>query len=155
MAGTKACTPWAAPQKLTSISRFQAARSRATPPGLRPIAGVVHQNRRDAELGLCERAQVLDLTGAGDIGGHGKDARGTGRDGGEGALGRVELLARQVGHHDVQPRAGEGRGGGQANAAGRAGDDRRAAWPERRVDGGKVGAGHGKRLLDAPPPPGR
>lgn len=87
----------------------------------------------EATVGVDRGGQCgLDVLGAGDVAAH---RQGVAAEVGDGSGGVTNTVLADVGDDDVGSGAGEGQGGGAADAAGRAGD-------ERGLSGEAVSMGH-------------
>ena len=129
IAGAKTWTPLTTPQRFVS---------RILPPALRvgeePAAalppGVVHQQRDLAEGGVGPLLEALDLLAPADVGRHGQHVRPARRPARDQGRGGVERGGVHVGHDDPHAEGGEALRGGEADAAGGAGDHGDAAGGE-------------------------
>ncbi len=99
-----------------------------------PDAGVVHQHGHVAEGVERLLLQTHDLLEPADVGGHGADVGGAAPGQGDHlGGGLVQPIASAVGQHQLHAQRCETLGGGEADAAGGAGDHRRAAGREGRM----------------------
>jgi hypothetical protein len=106
---------------LTPIRVRQPSRFFQVPAGIEPDAGVEHQDADAAELAKNCVAQPLHVRAPSHVGGDSDDAAPGVFDGG---LGGLQPFAGQVGDRHGQTEASQAAGGGEADAARAAGDDR-------------------------------